>query len=399
MRVTPCAEPAGTLEKHSRPRYNAGMGTVDQRILIPMPQQVVWEFLSQLLNNSLWQQDCAHVSFLSSKHTGVGTRWRSTGANGHDTVYEVTSWYNGLGYEYRSIDGGQLRGVQGRLRLQEIPEGTIVQWTFSFDSGGALSGLRGVSRKVDATMAASLKTLYRQLKSSTPRPETGVTPSLMQDAPDVSGRTSYQPRHTPVFSEPNSPPPTAASVPTLLSEPPVVIGDAQSVRTVDLPAEEPPVTLEDTRPRPAISAEAPAETAPASEAEPDFLSDLPPAPRPRPSDVETMLLEPPAELELPQAEPAEVSAPPVAAAPPVTPAPPPPPVAPPAPAAAAAEGRSIWEVFGVQRPEALLSAIPDAPASPTVTPVAQRVSTPETAHTRIGLRARQRRSAAGVRYP
>lgn len=370
------------------------MGTVDQRILIPMPQQVVWDFLSQLLNNSLWQQDCAHVSFLSSKHTGVGTRWRSTGANGHDTVYEITSWYNGLGYEYRSIDGGQLRGVQGRLRLQEIPEGTIVQWTFSFESGGAFSGLRGISRKVDATMAASLKTLYRQLKSNTPRPETGVTPSLMQDAPDVTGRTSYQPRHTPIFSEQNATPPTAAGTPTLLSEPPVVIDDAQSVRTLDLQIEEPPVSIDDTRPRPAISAEAPA--GPPSEAEPDFLSELPAAPPQRPSDVETMLLESPAEMELPEPEPAAPSidhapAPPAVVAPPP---PPPPTVAPALPAAA--EGRSIWEVFGVQRPEALISAIPDppAPAAP-----AQRSITPSPAHSRMGLRARQRRGSAGVRYP
>lgn len=386
------------------------MATIDQRILIPSSQQTVWQFLSDLHSNPLWQQDCTQVSFLSSKHNGLGTRWRSTSARGHDTVYEITSWYNGLGYEYRSIDGGHLRGIQGRLRLQEIPEGTIVQWTFSFEGGGVLSGLRGVSRQVDASMAASLKALYRQLKANAARPDTGVVASLMKDAPDVDGRTHYQPRHMPVYSEPITPAPAppAVNLPTLVSEPPVAPEDAQPVQTVPLIIDEPPVSIEDTRPRAAVSAEAQPH---APEPEPDFLSTLPraesasaaaahtaapasaesavqPPAAPPPSTIETTLLESAAELELPAPAAAPILA---------SPAEPTPAALPASPAVESAE-RSIWEIFGVERPQTLVPAAAPVPVTP-LTPAAASEPAPTVAHVRIGLRARERRRSAGVRYP
>ena len=90
------------------------------------------------------------------------------------------------------------RENKGRIRLQEIPEGTIVQWTFTYELGGVLGGMRnalGMSRQVDHTIADSLKTLWQKIKQSGAALAPHEAKSLMRDAPDVEARSAYQPRH------------------------------------------------------------------------------------------------------------------------------------------------------------------------------------------------------------
>ena len=348
------------------------MAIIDQRILIPARQEIVWAYLSDLSRNADWQADCLSVSFLSTKHDGVGTRWRVGGDKGKDAVYEITSWYNGLGYEYIIVDGTAYKDNKGRLRLQEIPEGTVVQWTFSFEGGGLLGG--GKVRQLDAMMAASLKALYKQLKSANQN-EALVARSLMRDAPDVEARAAYKPRHSPALTEGAPAEVTEDAVLLPTPEPALKAEDAAFVIAVDLAAE-PPVAVDDTRPRPPVTDEPdenarfapPAPDKPvaspevaAEEAPESVVATLEPAkaaPVPVPPAIEP---EPPADAAGPGPDRTAAA---VAAAAAAAQLPPPDPA-----------GKSIWEIFGVQRPgeglaaAATISSVPPPPAEPiAVTP-------------------------------
>ena len=56
---------------------------------------------------------------------------------------EIRAWYEGLGYEYSYVERPPFKSALGRVRLQEIPEGTVVQWTLEYEIGGVLGGVRG----------------------------------------------------------------------------------------------------------------------------------------------------------------------------------------------------------------------------------------------------------------
>jgi hypothetical protein len=253
------------------------MTTIDQRILIPAAQSVVWEYISDLNNNPSWQADCQNISFLTSKREGPGTRWRYATNKRRDYVAEITAWYNGLGYEYVFIDGPPYRNNRGRIRLQEIAEGTIVQWTFSYEVGGVLAGVRSSSRQVETNMATSLKTLYRQIKQQA-SDGTFEAKSLMRAAPDVEGRSQYKPRHPSIAKEAAETEQKLrpATVPTAFNEPPVSEGDGQALQAFEI--DEPPVAVDDTRPRPAVTGletDVPPMAIPADvEGEPEFLADM-----------------------------------------------------------------------------------------------------------------------------
>jgi hypothetical protein len=223
------------------------MTIVDHRILIPRPPGVVWELVSDLTHNPDWIVDCTRVAFVTPRHTGVGVRWRHTTERGKDIVLETTAWYEGLGYEYTFVDGASYRESKGRVRLQEIPEGTIVQWTFTYESGGLLANMKNAvsdRRRIESQIIDSLKNLWRLAGKL--GAEGGYSArSLMRDAPDYESRSQYKPRHAHSRTE------TQETLPVT----PVVI-------------EEPPVRQEDTRPRPAVQI-------PADNPEPAFLSQLP----------------------------------------------------------------------------------------------------------------------------
>src|SRR5690606_1181687 len=94
---------------------------------------------------------------------GVGMRRRCQNPNGADKIEEMTAWYEGLGYEYRIVDDSQYRQWFARLRLQAVPEGTIVQWTIRYEVKGMVSnllhGMTGQQKKIEAECVASLRQL------------------------------------------------------------------------------------------------------------------------------------------------------------------------------------------------------------------------------------------------
>jgi hypothetical protein len=275
------------------------MTTIDHRILIPAAPDVVWNYVSDITHNPDWQVDCTDVIFLTSRREGPGMRWRYAAPGGHEMVVAVTAWYNGLGYEYYFVDGVPFRENKGRIRLQEIPEGTIVQWTFTYDLGGVLGGVRdsfGLKRQIDRTIADSLKTLWQKIKESGGSSRTLEPKSLMREAPDVEARSAYQPRHPSVvdMEASDADKPLRLSPSRLKAEPPIEDEDARSFPVI----EEPPVVEDDTRPRsPFAPPEEPVRPVTA-QSEPDFLDAV--------ADEDLVRFEPPRR---PAAPPTEAAAP------------------------------------------------------------------------------------------
>jgi hypothetical protein len=266
------------------------MTTIDHRILIPAGPEVVWTYVSDITHNPDWQIDCSEVIFLTSRREGPGLRWRYSTPGGHEFVIAVTAWYNGLGYEYYFVDGTSFRENKGRIRLQEIPEGTIVQWTFTYELGGVLGGMRnalGTSRQVDQTISESLKQLWQKLKQTGAGARPYEAKSLMREAPDVDARSTYTPRHpSPVgdnvirSSQPMARP--VPNLPPIEAEPPITEDDGQQISIF-----EPPVTEEDTRQRRAVAVVEDEISAVPDEidAEPEFLD--------RMAEVDHSIFEPP----------------------------------------------------------------------------------------------------------
>lgn len=239
------------------------MNTIDQRILIPVSPESIWEIISNIEENKQWQVHCAKVSFLTTDRQGQGVRYRFSNPAGRDYVAEITAWYDNVGYAYQLIDGVNFRYNRGRIRLQEIAEGTIVQWVFEYEPGGILGGLRntlGTRRQIENQVTESLRNLWR----ITSRDRTGeqyVSRTLMQEAPDAESRAQYKSRQPA----------------------PLITGQTEDEGD-KLPAE-PPVAEDDTRPRPAtmpspaeaeetLGTIADFEDDKAALNEPDFLSDV-----------------------------------------------------------------------------------------------------------------------------
>lgn len=254
------------------------MNQLDHSVLIAAAPEAVWSFLSDLNQNPSWQSDCQSVVFLSKQRNGKGARWRYRNLSGREFELEITAWYDGLGYEYRFLDGS----AHGRLRLQEIAEGTTVQWTFSYEPRGRLGGMRnalGLKRKLRKYMNESLRALQTSVQRTVGDVLSYEARSLMRDVISYDARVNYRPRH----------PSRARAEPDALSF---------------LPVKEPPLREEDTRPNPAYvaaSENSPLPRQPVEAEPPTFLEDLE-TPRPRPPR--------PGQMEL-----------------------------------------SIWEVFGLERPE------------------------------------------------
>ncbi|MCC6612711.1 MAG: SRPBCC family protein [Anaerolineae bacterium] len=284
------------------------MTTIDHRILIPVPQNVVWDYLGNLTNNARWQVDCNNLSFLTSRHEGVGTRWRASSEKGKEYVVEIRAWYEGLGYEYAFIDRPPFRTAIGRIRLQEIPEGTVVQWTIEYEIGGMFA--MRTARQLDNDVAQSLKKLYLTLKTDRARiiDPNPVAKSLMRDAPDAEARAQYKARHPSQVEERAEEREEEAAAPierveiTGIEEPPLTADDTRPTRAVTAISDE----MLASSPEPAAEASEPAEAL----SEPAFLADVPaeiedkratqehqviseaPSPSPSPSEQETVTGEP-----------------------------------------------------------------------------------------------------------
>lgn len=144
------------------------MAVIDQRILIAAPAEAIWVYLVSPTLIVRWHKGCQQLSILSTRTTGVGARRRVTDQRGRAVIEEITRWLDNLGYEYTMVDG-PYRHYRGRLRLQPVPEGTIVTWMVEFRLRGFLAGLRsllGVRRRTEVMMADGLRQLRRLVESS-----------------------------------------------------------------------------------------------------------------------------------------------------------------------------------------------------------------------------------------
>ncbi len=199
------------------------MNVLDHRILIDnRSSAAVWQQISDISKNPAWQVDCTGISFLSSRKSGAGMRWRYTSQSKREYIVETTAWYDGVGYEYTIVDGGLYRECRGRIRLQEIAEGTIVRWTFNYEVKGVIGGLRNAlnhRRALERDMIDSLKSLWRYMNQVESGSQEFEARSLMRDAPDYEARSQYKPRHPSMIQEQASAEPSVPISPVLIDEP------------------------------------------------------------------------------------------------------------------------------------------------------------------------------------
>jgi hypothetical protein len=247
------------------------MNVIDHAILISASPAFIWRFLGDISQYPKWQEDCTNISFLTTQHEGKGARWRYSTQKGNDVVIELTAWYDTLGYEYIVVDGASVGENKGRMRLQEITEGTLVQWTFNYEVEGVFSGLRSMSlkRNLSNNIQDSLRNLYKLIQAETGGIPTHEAKAQVQEAPDVEERSSYEPRHPSsiqddtddeTFSEPDYP-----------SEQPILY----NIQSESIP--EPPVADDDTKPNPVVQGTEEI-SVPPEISEPSFLQQIPEPP-------------------------------------------------------------------------------------------------------------------------
>lgn len=251
------------------------MNLIDHRILIPASPEHVWRFVGDLYRNVEWHVNAKNLSILTSlAKPGAGTRFRLSQQRGRDQVWEVTAWYDRFGYEYHIVEGSPFRQNKGLFRLQETPEGTVVQWTLNY-SGGGLFG--GGGKAQEQIIIESLQKLYKLITRSK-EVDTFQAKSLMRDDPGVEARANYRPRHSTsvptesgegvrVPKSPYAPPTPSKPIPAVPIDNPFATPAAFN----PLPA---PRKLEETRPRPTVVEPVSNPTS----LEPDFLIDEPNTP-------------------------------------------------------------------------------------------------------------------------
>jgi uncharacterized membrane protein len=225
---------------------------IDHAILIPVSAQAVWGVISKIENNPRWQVNCKSVVYLNALR-GQGMRWRYQDASGREFVAEVTAWYDRIGFEYLIVDGVPYAENKGRIRLQETPDGTVVQWTFSYNLSGFLGGLRnalGVQRSIDQAIVESLRQLYRYARDSFSEVDPNTVKSTMRDAPNYEERASYKSRYGETATPAKPIAPVTPAPPELYARPTIA---------------EPPPAEGDTKPNPAIVTKQPPAVEPAAQ--------------------------------------------------------------------------------------------------------------------------------------
>ncbi len=246
------------------------MTLIDQRILIPAPMQAVWEVIADHRQLPQWRADVATVSMLSTRPDISGTRRRITPKNSHkDIIEEIRVWYAGVGYEYTIIEGNPFKSFVSRIRLQATPDGTIVQWTISYELGGILKRIfsgRRRRRQLERLTAESLRALRRRLEGMGIQLDQQYRDKTrIQEAPDADSRAEYGAKL--IATQPEK----ATAVPDnpAIEEPPIKLEDTPSVPRVIppsflvdalTPAQETPAGDSDTQPRPSIEIEEPLPT-------------------------------------------------------------------------------------------------------------------------------------------
>lgn len=174
------------------------MHVIDLEIMIPASPDFIWRFLGDIASSADWQAGVSAVSFLTTQHEGKGARWRYSYARGSDVIVEAAAWYETLGYEYTIVDGSGYGNNQGRIRLQEVNEGTLVRWTFNYEAGGMLGGLRNamrLKRNTTRQIQDSLRNLHNLVQQESGGISTHAARATVREAPGADERSSYQPRH------------------------------------------------------------------------------------------------------------------------------------------------------------------------------------------------------------
>ncbi|MEM9954139.1 MAG: SRPBCC family protein [Chloroflexota bacterium] len=251
---------------------------IDHAIAIPTRPANVWDVLKDVSNYPNWHPDSQRVQYLTTLRHGRGVRWRNTTQSNKEQVFEITAWYEGLGYEYRIVDGTSYVNNRGRIRLQEAPEGTVVQWTFSYETSGFLSNLRNnlsMKSSADKEIVQGLRNIYVLIKEA--KADEMINPeaskSYLKEAPNVQERASYQPRHPSKVSSQEIP---AVSLDDSPFMPPKQASEPLQPEGIVASIEEPPLTDDDTRPNPTVQTTNTVPSAPAID-EPDFLKSMPDA--------------------------------------------------------------------------------------------------------------------------
>ena len=217
------------------------MPSIDQRILIPAPPELIWQYVGAMEKHPVWRKDCERVLPLGTATHEPGSRWRYIQRNGADFVIEITTYLARTGFEYSVIDGLTIGNARGRFRLQEVSEGTAIYWSFEFQGGGFLGRGGRQKRAIEAQMEGSLRQLWQVTRELPDRTKTHEPRASVQEAPDADARASYIPRHSSKLP-PNDILAAAAATPPNLE-------DTQQLPTLD--AEEvkvdfPPPNTDDT---------------------------------------------------------------------------------------------------------------------------------------------------------
>ncbi len=219
--------------------------TIDHAILIPVSATAVWSVIGNIEANPKWQVNCKSVSYLNALR-GQGMRWRYKDANGREVVAEVTAWYERLGFEYHLVDGTSFESNKGRIRLQETPDGTVVQWAFTYELGGFIGGIRnalGAKRSLDNTIVESLRVLYRYAKDSFNEVDPVSVKATMKDALNYEDRVNYKPRYGTGTTSADETNPKPLPLPVNQPKP-----DENAIYARPVSIVEPPPKDDDTRP-------------------------------------------------------------------------------------------------------------------------------------------------------
>ncbi len=171
------------------------MSLIDQRILVAAPIEAIWIYVTDPAQLIRWNLMCKQISVLTTKPGGVGARRRCVTEDGRTLVEQITAWFEHIGYEYIAVDGPYAE-YKGRIRLQAVPEGTIINWTIEYRLKGLLAAVRNLlshKGKLDKMMTDSMRQLRRVVESSGVR----LDPSdharyAMQSAPSVDQRANRQ---------------------------------------------------------------------------------------------------------------------------------------------------------------------------------------------------------------
>jgi hypothetical protein len=141
---------------------------IDQRILIPAPVHLIWPLLADPHRQPQWRIDCQTVTILTPRQFGVGMCQRCTAPSGKQRIEEITHWFEGLGFEYRLLQNRRYKTWASTVRLQAVPDGTIMQWTAKYEVAGLwwrlMDRVYGRAQQ-EEDMAESLRNLRRLIES------------------------------------------------------------------------------------------------------------------------------------------------------------------------------------------------------------------------------------------